>query len=474
MRNKVKIIISALLTAALLSGCNSDIQIFEDPDAKYQANALSNGELETNIYYVKEGTKFYQVYECDKSGGGADVDNTRAAYFVGNYEPKVPTYYKGELIAVASKNNTIDDLKLERYSNTGYSIGIYGAQWSDGYITFNMSQNTVKESDASTKFKNSRSNYIMIESINGQNVSADMLNKAGVFVGFEENKDYKVTFWAGTYYGTTTVTADTHFFQSFEAYTLEDHQITKNGYIAIRLPEDLKTGYYMIEGDGLFRYSEKEKGVDLASLDYNEPYFATAEDQLAAYSQQYNFSIDTQKINASIVAKFDKTSISESNMDSVKMMVTSPDGDRQIFEPDLEKGVLTANYTTLMPGKWIVNITPQSIVMTGVSVEDNSVVQEKTENTYTFNIENQTTGIEFYIDYEGEGEVTAQVIGPDGQSHDLESGRDYIGMLGYIYPWVDKGEYTIHVYHYPDTKITKADYSLNEKNKEEEIITVED
>lgn len=472
---RFKTVIPVMAAFLLLTGCNNEVQIFEDPSAKYQADALSNLDLENDKYYIKEGTKFYEVYDCETSGGSGGVDNTRCAFYVGDYETKLPTYYKDELIACASKTNTIEDVDVERYSDTGYSIGVYGATWEDGYITFNLSSNTVEESDAQKKFENKRSKNIMIESINGQKVSADMLNKAGVFVGFEEGKDYNVTFWAGTYYGTATITADTHFFQSFEAYTLEDHSITKNGYIAIRMPEDAKSGYYYIDGEGMFRYVSEEKGIDLTSVDYNEEYFKSEEDQLAAYSQQYNFSIETIKTNASIVATFDKTSLTEdANTDTVKMMVTSPDGTRQMFEPDIEKGTITANYTTLSPGKWMVNITPQSIVLTSIEVVDNTAEQEKTENTYTFNISEQTTGLEFYVNYEGEGEVTAQVIGPDGQSHDLESGKLYSGDLGYIYSWANQGEYTIHVYHYPDTKITGADHTINTKNKEEEIITIEE
>ena len=470
----LKIITPFLLIGTLLTGCEMP-EIFEDPDAKYRAVPLSNTELENDIYYVKEGTKFYETYEAKTSGGSGDVDNTRCAYVLGDYEKKVPTYYKGELLAYASKSNTIEDVDIERYSDTGYSIGVYGAEWSDGYITFSLNSDTVKDSDAAKKFKNDRSNDIMIETINGMSVQGDMINKAGVFVGLEENKDYEITFWAGTYYGKVTVTADTHFYQSFEAYTLDDHEITKNGYIAVRIPEDFKSGYYIVDKNRIFRYIDEEKGADLASVDYNKEYFSTPEDQMAAYSQQYNFSIETEKKSGSIVATFDATSIGELiNPDNIKMMVTSPNGDRELFTADLEGGTLTASYTSMTPGKWIVNITPQSLLVTGVEVKDNSAQQEKTENTYTFNIEKETAGIEFYIDYEGDGEVTGQVIGPDGQSHDLIKSRDNIGMLGYIYSWAEPGEYSMHIYHFPDTKITKAEYDINEKNKEEEIITIED
>ena len=474
IRTIIMFFIIAVFCATMLCGCQSDIQIFEDETAKFKAVAISNKNLENDTYYVKEGTKFYEVYEAEKSGGTGDIDSSRCVYYLSGYEPKIPTYYLGELLAYASKSNTIEDIKMERYSDTGYSIGVSGAEWSDGYITFALGQDTVEKSDAASKFKNTRSDYIMIETINGQPVSADMLNKAGVFVGLEENKDYEITFWAGTYYGTTTVKADTHFFQSFEAFTLTDHDITKNGYIAIRLPEDCKSGYYYIDGKGLFRYVAGEKGQDLKTLNYNEAYYESEEEQFAAYSQQFNFSIETQKLNGSITATFDKASVSDfTDTSNLKMMVTSPNGDVQMFKADVEEGAFCANYTTMIPGKWTVNISPQSLNVTNIEVKDNSAKQEMTQNTYTFQLDSDKTGIEFYVNYEGEGEVNAQVIGPDGQSHDLVKDKQNIGMLGYIYPFAEAGEYTINVYHYPDTKITEAEYEINKKNKQEEIITIE-
>ncbi len=474
---KAKITIAICFAVMLmLTGCDHEIQIFKDEEAKYRPEPLSNYDLENDKYYVKMGTKFYQVFDADTTGGsGSSVDNTRCAYVWGKYNNKVPTYYSNELIAYASKENTIKDLTCERYKDTGYSIGIYGATYNDGYITFDLNQNSVKDSDAKKKFKNKRSNDIMIETINDEKVTPDMLNKAGVFVGLEKDKTYDITFYAGTYYGEITVEADTHFFQSYEMYSLRDHRITKNGYISITMPEDAKTGYYIIGEKGLFRYMATERGEeDLEAANYNEPYYLTEEDQMAAFSQQFTFDIEASTANGTIRAEYDEDSLAEGQESYIKMMVTAPDGTRLTAEPK-EEGVLEMAYTTMMPGKWTVNITPQSMNISSVEVVDNAAAQEKTQNTYTFKIEEEKTGVEFYVIYDGEGEVSGQVIGPDGQSHDLKEGRDVQnGQLGYTYSYLPEGTYTVNVYHDPDTKITKVDYDYNEKNKSEEIITVED
>lgn len=233
----------------ILTGCGLDeLKIFEDENEKFQAKPISNTDLKNDVYYIKTGTKFYPTYEVNISTGDASiVDNSSCVYVFGEYNNTIPTYFRNELIAYASKENTIDDVSVGRYRDSGYSIGIYNADFDDGYIRFDLNSDVVKESDAVKKFSNRRSNEIMVETINGQKVSGDMLNKAGVFVGFEKDKTYDITFYAGTYYGEISVVADTHFFQPYEAYKLDDHEITKNGYIAIRMPKDAKSGYYIIQ-----------------------------------------------------------------------------------------------------------------------------------------------------------------------------------------------------------------------------------
>lgn len=66
----------------------------------------------------------------------------------------------------------------------------------------------------------------------------------------KKNKEYHLTFYAGTYYQTATIKADEKFLQYYEAYVIEKAENTKNGYLKFSMPDDAKSGYYMIEGAG--------------------------------------------------------------------------------------------------------------------------------------------------------------------------------------------------------------------------------
>ena len=58
-------LIFSLLAVLVLSGC--EMEIIEDKNAKYTLDPVDKGALVSDKYYVKDGTKFYQIYEPDMS-----------------------------------------------------------------------------------------------------------------------------------------------------------------------------------------------------------------------------------------------------------------------------------------------------------------------------------------------------------------------------------------------------------------------
>lgn len=462
-----------------ISGCSTE-GIIEDKTKKYRIEAVEDDDLELDSYYVKNGTKFYKVYNCDKSNGSASgVDSKRCAWVLDAYSAKIPTYYENEFLAYASKKTEIEEAELERYRDSGYSIGVHNVEYrSDGYFAFKKNQSIISDTSASKAFKDAKSDEILIETINGQRVSDKMLNKAGVILGLDKNADYKITYYAGTYYGTAIIKSDVHFFQSYEAYIIPTSsiEITKNGYLSIKLNKDMKTGYYTINNKGIFRYVQEEKGAaDLDTLDYNDPYFSNAEDQLAAYSQQYTFELPAQIRDAKVVAEFDPYSIPDMEDPDIKMMVTSPSGERVVTNANFYDNTITASFTSLMPGKWIINISPRTLYVNNVALIDNTEKQDKTVQTYHFAFNEEEAGLKFIVKYKGSGEVTAQVIGPDGQSHDMTKPltSDRSNTLEYSFSYLPTGNYDVNVYHDPDTIIESVSYDVDESTKQETIITIE-
>lgn len=474
-------ILSLLLTmlCIILSGC--DIQIFEDKNGQ-GLQSVKKENLKTNVYYVKDSTNFYEVYDCDLSSSGTSLDTGKCAWLTEDEEDMIPTYYSDELIAKTAAQIDTESLTLERYRDTGCSIGVYGAYYEGGYIVVEYNSNTINKTSAYTELKSDTSSHIRIETINGLPVTANMLNDAGVILGMEADKDYEITFYAGTNYNTAIITADTHFLQCFEAYKISDFVMTKNGYEAIYLPDDLKTGYYRIDGSGLFRYMDSVKGaVDIASLtyeDYNDAYYTSEEEQMLVFSQQYTFNLDVITENMSVQATFDPTTVTTTD-GIVKMLLTAPDGTQLMTQADKDEGVISCDMKTSIAGKWIVNITPQSMSISDVQIVSNETAAEATVDTYTLFFDNDQTGVIFTMEYEGDGDVTAQVVDENNLSYDMKASTsnsysNTTTTMEYAFAYLPAGTYTINVYHYPDTNVLKVDYYLSEDTREVEIITFEE
>lgn len=473
-----KILLYLVLAACLgsLTGC--DVQIIEDKNAKYELEAMEKEELKNGKYYVKEGTKFYILHELEASSRGTDLNIKKCAWAIDD-EKKIPNYYKNELIAHSSvRVDTESDLVLERYKDCGYSIGVHGAVFENGYISFSTNTETIKNTSAEENIKNENSPNIMVETINGIPVSEEMLNEAGILIGLEKDAKYELGFYAGTTYMTAIVQADTHFFQSYEAYKIGSYNITKNGYISITLPEDLECGYYRLAGAGFFRYFNFIKGEsDIASVDYNVPYYKSEEEQLAAFSQQFTFQLDTITSDMSIYATFDPASVTTSD-GMVQMLVTAPNGEAIKVEVDKNAGEISCDMKESISGKWIVNIAPQSMKVKDIEIVSNEDQQEATKEVYILDFKEPLTGVVFTMEYEGYGDVTAQIIDEKNNSYDMVAEKNLNNSvtktMTYQFAYLPAGEYKIHVYHYPDTKILGAEYYLSEEVREIEIITIEE
>lgn len=472
-----KWIITALLLCScmVLTGCEQEI--FKDNSAKYKLKAVEDDNLESNTYYVKDGTKFYEVHELSASSTSSDLDVTKCAWVVDG-ETLIPSYYRNELLAIASNKVNTDAIRLERYRDCGYSIGVYDATFENGYISFQASNNTIKKTRARDAFVNDKSNYILIETINGSRVNENMLNEAGMITGMEKDGVYEITYYAGTYYGTAKVTADTHFFQSYEMYTLDNINITKNGYLSIKLPDDLECGYYNVDGEGFFKYYNFKKAEgSTENVDYNIAYYESEEDQIMAYSQQFVFNLDYSAANMSVQAVFDPRSVTNAS-GIVKMMLTTPDGKHMSVDTDKETGIIICDMQESIAGKWTVNITPQSMTVNDVQIISNELEAEANKEVYTLTFDKDMTGVVFTLEYEGSGDVTAQISDENNKSYDMiladETFNQTTHTMQYSFAYLPAGEYKINVFHYPDTRVTGADYYLSEDVREIEIITVEE
>lgn len=458
--------------AILTTGCK--IQIFEEEVSPYTIQDVSVNELKQDTFYIKNGTKFNEVVvpERNFSSEATSIDNKRMLWTFGD-EESIPTLYKNEVIAYASSStNRINGVSLERFKDMGYSFGFYNGGFdAEGSFCF-YGNNTVAQSNANSKFGQSNK-YIRITSINDIPVSSEMINAAGSIVGLDKFGKYKIGYFSGTYYEEEEWIANSHVFQAFECFTTTNVTQTKNGYIQIEIPEDLKSGYYLINGAGLFKYIAQNKGEvsDVSSIDMNEPYRQKSEKTDKEKTvQEFAVFINDKKTNMTFSVTYEqKGAVPEA-------VLISPNGQEYIMEDITSSGTLTCSLTEVMQGEWAINVSPATVVVTDISCKKNifntgEQTEELSEEIVEVELSEGATNRLLKVDYAGVTPESAVVITPDGKSYRLTIIDD--NVLGYNFTYAREGIYEIHVYYKEDFLLKDA-YMYDNSKYETEIITVID
>lgn len=456
-----------------LAGC--DIQIFEKKKDPYVMVEYKKDELEDGNYYVKDGTSFYQLYKKDGTASGVsqEASNSRLLWFVKD-KSLVPTYYGNELIAFPTLETGLYDSVVERFADGGYSIGVHGAVYSDEGIVFDAKQQCVEGSSLAKQLSGVGSENIKIVKINGVQVTSQQVDNTGTIAGLQQDATYKIGFYSGSKYYEKDVIADVWFLKSFEVFRLDKAEPTPNGYLALMFPEDYKSGYYMVNGYGVCRYYNVPKSEAAGVTEMNEPYYTSSSEQMAVFSQQYVKDIPYLSNNVTFEITYDRKSLLEGQ--EAKAYLTNPQGERYNF---LDKGRKSDDgelYITLKkatPGKWTINIFPRDIAVLDVVMESDESSAENKQEVYEIAFDEAQTNTIFYVDYEGEGVVSAIMVDKSGETFEFENNKE-TGDLEYNASYIDAGIYTIYVYHKTDTRILDVSWREDEAQYETDVITIEE
>ena len=465
------LILSCMLL--MLSGCK-EIQIFKKKVDKNKLTPVKNTELVQDLFYVKNGTDFNAVFlPTDGTGQNfTTVLDERRSFMVYDRENCIPPHYIHEIIGCASKNREIPSITLERYKYLGYSLGVFKAELDkDGYISFSAKDNTVKGSSAGNLFRSAPSDQISIVSIDGEFITDENFNKStGIITGLEQFATVTVGYYAGSYYNEEELVADSMGFQAYEMFNYSGDKYTEDtphGYKAFNTPDDLKSGFYNINGTGLFKYYAYARGEgNDAEEDMNVSYYKSDRERLEAYSQQYVSEVKKRSADVTFKVTFDSSTIAEDTA-LIQGYVYGPDDSHYKMSVDLEEQTMQLDLTEAMPGVWQMNIVPMTLNVTDVQAISNDIPQElnvkETHLSLEEGEEQWYLKIPFYSvdaketgDYETvEKDVSAIVIDPDGETHTFDKEEeDKKWYLVYRFPYAKAGSYNVRVsYHEQLTEV---------------------
>lgn len=474
-----KSIISCLLILSIsifVSGCGK-IQLFESKTDPYLLVAKGNKELKQEIFYVKDGTKFYKTLKPNAtfSSKSMSVDPKRIIW-LGKDESLIPTLYKGESIAYASKVANLDSVILERFKYEGYSVGAYLVEYDfeKNMINMTVGSNSIEGTSMHKVLSNAKSKYIRVEALNDTPVNSAMINESGIFTCLEENATYEFCYYAGTYYTKSQVQADTKYLTSYEIFKIDSIEDTKNGYVSISLPEEMESGYYLIDGAGLFKYIAHEKGtVEESSLDYNiATNKAEVKESVNTNSQAYAITLKEEMVNQEFRIEYED----DQGID-VSAVLVSPNGDTYELQGDYidRSGMNTSDKTqqktctlaSVIKGQWTMYITPADLKVNIEMINTSVTIMAQTKE-YSTNIEGKEYA-EFMVEYEGSNntQMLAILTDPNGKIYNFNPAKK---SLRASLTEVPNGLYTVKVYYF-DYATTLTNAYVNTKDESGNVIT---
>ena len=263
------------LSLSLLTGCSAEDSQDNSNEATIETNI---NKLKNNAYYVQRDDTYYETflsnatfsqYSISKSG-----DSSRVAWIKESEESKIPMMYPGDKIVYRQDDGVVEgDVLIERFYDLGYTIGVCGLKPNNtGRYVFDTDVKNLNINPASdaSQLTNAGDYQAVIESIGNAKLRSGNISEAGTIIGLEKDKTYSTDVYIGTILKNYKIKADVRALMSEEAYNIKDFDYMQSKIISITLPSWLNSGYYLVNGYGLFRYSSTGKEWD-ENTDVNIP-----------------------------------------------------------------------------------------------------------------------------------------------------------------------------------------------------------
>ncbi len=248
-------------------------------------------KLESGTYYIRHNDNTCEpVYLGDASFDQGKVvtqpNDNRTVWFREDAN-KVPTLYKGESLILYSTEEFDETFTFERFEDFGYTFGVRNLKSTDSgryKISTDPDDKCTypkSDTDAILELKNKN---VILDSIsgvpfrepekqsNGQEVTSSLVTRSCTVKNLTKDKVYEVEIYDGTKGYKYNWTADVWVLGSMEAEKSHKFSFETDSVIRIDIPSSYHSGYYMINGQGIFRYVADGEYFD-DNTQFNTPNF---------------------------------------------------------------------------------------------------------------------------------------------------------------------------------------------------------
>lgn len=279
MKKKImSIMISAILVISILAGCGSSEEK-EEVDPNKPVENVSKKELEDGKYYIKhrDGTysALYFGQGTFKQGKTSGHSESRILWYKKDFS-YIPTLYlgRGDSLIFYSKETFKEQFQFERFFDLGYSVGICKMKTTKtGRYTISTKtddNNTFPggDTDKILEMGEGKAGTVFLDSISGIKIRAiqqenssqfrdsDYVTQWKTIKGLNKDNYYQMFVYKGTVRKVFKFKADVRILGSAEDYKSMDYanDTDNTSIINIGIPRCFNSGYYLINGEGLFRF----------------------------------------------------------------------------------------------------------------------------------------------------------------------------------------------------------------------------
>lgn len=300
---KKKIIMAfalSMCTVALFTGCgNSGSADTQAKEITYTVPSdfsplfySSEEELPENAFYIVHDTtdengnpikRYFPLHDAEKSFDKAvtspqGADANRIVWVNYNIdEGLIPTMYPGDIMIYKSSSSIPVVFQLEKFYDEGYTFGVAGLSQdlSGNYRYSSDNGSIVMYTSDAVGFEDLEAESIYFVSAEDMRISPSCISPSGTVMGLELMKQYNCDIRTGTEKISALLTANVHYFSSAENYLFGSFSFITEHIAQINIPEYAQTGYYSINGSGIYRYLKNETEYEsLKESDYNRTIYA--------------------------------------------------------------------------------------------------------------------------------------------------------------------------------------------------------
>lgn len=281
MKKKLVSILLITMLAISITACGK-----KDDGYNYTEENAYLSECEDGIVYVRHEDNslepVYLGYTTFENGSYEEsTDDSRVAWFTDEDLKNVPTLQSGESLIMYSKNVLDENFTFERFEDYGYTVGICGLTETDSgryLISTEGDAKTVYPYCDAEELLSMDNESVILDEIGGIKLRASdneedietTITRGGTINGLTKDDTYVAKFYAGTVEYDYLLCANIRAMISMEGITDTDYNFEQNYIINIKIPEQFHSGYYVVNGQGMFRYiASEDVGKDIDSIDFN-------------------------------------------------------------------------------------------------------------------------------------------------------------------------------------------------------------